>query len=293
MARILVYLPLNISRTLEEMLKTYGQEMEKKYNFPVEVVRHQCEPGQSCLDKNSEDEEIPDVVIGHIDYFTKHSDEFLTNNFQSLPGRFPMRPELAAEGFSDPRYYFHPFTIIPFSIFHNPDLLKEDALPKVWEDLADPRWENKIVIPDKQHMATKMILAFMKTEYPEKFSQFKKNLVNEGGPLNVVNAVDEDRYPMGITNITFARISGNKNIRLLWPQDGFFCMPQIMAWRKGADERLLEIGDFLLSREVQEYLSLQTFVPVSSSVDIPKILIDHDFRLRWKSWDAFLQAIND
>ncbi|MDD3306331.1 MAG: ABC transporter substrate-binding protein [Acetobacterium sp.] len=292
MARILIHLPLNISRTLEEMLKSAGQAMGKKNGLQVEVVRN---PSQSdtAAGENEKAADIPDMVIGHIDYFSKRSDRFLETNFQSLPGRFPMRSELASPGFGDDRGYFHPFTIIPFAIFANPEMLSDGDCPHVWEDLADICWKGKIVIPDEQHMATKMIRAFMKTEYPEKYDQFRANLVNEGGPLNVVNAVDESRYPLGITNITFARISGNKKIRLLWPEDGFFCMPQIMAFRKGADERLLEIGDFLMSQEVQDYLALQTFVPVSPKVAIPEILLAHDFSLRWKSWPAFLQAINN
>ncbi len=290
MAKILVHLPLNISRTLEEMLKSAGQALSKKYGLQVELIRNPCLPDLAA-GENEAATVIPDMVVGHIDYFTRYSNDFLEKNFCSLSGRYPLRSELTTAGFGDGRGYFHPFTIIPFAIFANPEMLREDQCPRFWEELADPCWAGKIVIPDEQHMATKMIRAFMKTEYPKKNEQFSANLVNEGGPLNVVNAVDEGRYPLGITNITFARISGNKKIRILWPQDGFFCMPQIMAFRKGADERLQEIGDFLLSPVVQDYLAMQTFVPVSPEVAIPEILLEHDFSLRWKSWPAFLKAI--
>lgn len=32
-------------------------------------------------------------------------------------------------------------------------------------------------------------------------------------------------------------------------------LPQVMVWSKKADDRLLEIGDYLLSSRVQEYLA--------------------------------------
>ncbi|MFZ3130028.1 MAG: hypothetical protein WA125_02730 [Desulfosporosinus sp.] len=64
-----------------------------------------------------------------------------------------------------------------------------------------------------------------------------------------------------------------------------------MVWSKKADERLLEIGDFLISRQVQEYLALQTFAPVSADVAIPQILTEHDFSLRRKGWEDFQSAI--
>lgn len=293
MAKILIDLPLNISRTIEEMLKEIGREMKKKHGIVLEIVnRHQCQSGNVSRDNQCEDSGIPDVVIGHAEFFSTFSEDYLKENFRSLPNRFPMRAELTEVGFADTKGYFHPFTVIPFAMFYNPGILEDQDLPREWEDLLDACWMGKIIMPDEQHMAPKMLRALMQMYYPERFSNFEQNFIFSGAPINVVNAVDEGQYPIGITNITFARISGNKNIRLLWPQDGFFCMPQIMAFSNKADECLLEIGDFLLSRKVQDYLALQTFVPVSPDVDIPQILIDHNFSLYWKDWKDFFQAIN-
>ena len=54
---------------------------------------------------------------------------------------------------------------------------------------------------------------------------------------------------------------------------------------------MLEIGDSLLSREVQEYLVLQNFIPVSSEIALPKLLEGYNYRFRWKDWDYYLQVI--
>ncbi|MEN6391336.1 MAG: ABC transporter substrate-binding protein [Syntrophomonas sp.] len=292
MARVLVHLPLNISRALDEMLKAYGRVMEKKHGIKVEIVSQlQCQPDSGGLKVKPVKEDIPDLVLGHVNYFAGLSDEYVKEHFRTLPGRFDLRPELSKAGFTDQLGYFHPFVVVPFAIFYNPDVLEEKELPRVWEDLLDKRWRGRIAMPDEYHMAPRMIRSLVSADYPEGCSDFRENLVYLGAPINVVNAVDEGRCPLGITNISFARISHHKNIQLMWPGDGMYCMPLVMVWNKDADERLLEIGDFLLSRQVQEYLALQTFVPVSPEVAIPALLNEHGLNLRWRSWEDYLQAV--
>mgnify|MGYP001124464251 CR=1 FL=1 len=146
-------------------------------------------------------------------------------------------------------------------------------------------------MPDEYRMVSKIIRTFMEAHYPEKFAVFQENVVHKGAPIDVVSAVDEGRYPLGIANIAFARISRNKNTRLIWPRDGMFCMPQVMIWSKNANENLLEIGDFLMSRQVQEYLALQAFIPASPEVALPQLFADHELNLRWEGWEHYLNII--
>ncbi|MDD4334943.1 MAG: ABC transporter substrate-binding protein [Desulfotomaculaceae bacterium] len=291
MAKVLVHLPLNISRAIEEMLKDFGREMKQKHGIKLEVENlHKC----MAADEKSKDMRIdnaPDLLVGNANYILKFAGSNLEEHIRPLPGRFPLRPELAKAGFADSRGYFHPFVIVPFAIFYNPNVVREGELPQVWADLLDASWREKILMPAQHHMAPKMIQALIQAYYPEKIAALRQNMVFDGAPINVVNAVDEGRYPLGITNVTFARVSRNKNISMLWPRDGLFCMPLVMVWNKKADDRLLEIGDYLLSSRVQEYLALQTFVPVSTAVNIPQVLIENNFNLIWRGWDDFINVL--
>jgi len=281
MARIFMHQPLNISRALEEMLGKFALEQEAKSGIHVEIVSEmQCQPekeGQNGIEHICEGDEkdLPDMFIVHENYFTGLPEDYLKKNFISLPGRFPIRAELK-DKFGDPEGYIHPFTVMPFAMFYNPSQLNEKQLPKFWSDILNPCWKDKICMPDKNHLAPKAIRSYIKANYPESFDDFLKNIVYMGAPVNVVNAVDSGQYPMGITNISFARISRNKNIRILWPEDGMLCIPQIMAWSRKADERLLEFGDFMRSPIVQEYLALQSFIPVTDEIDFPKLIKEHN-----------------
>ncbi len=291
MARVLVHLPLNISRAIEEMLKDFGRGMKQKYGIGLEIANlHKClaAGGQG---RNWDLESLPDLLIGNANYILRLAGNNLAEHVRPLAGRFSLRPELVRAGFADSQGYFHPFTIVPFAIFYNPQVVKEEELPRVWADLLDIAWRGRILMPAEHHMAPKMIRALMQAYYPEKAAALEQNMVFAGAPINVVNAVDEGHYPLGITNVTFARVSRNKNISMLWPEDGLFCMPLVMVWHKKADDRLLAIGDYLLSDRVQEYLALQTFVPVSGAVHTPTALVEKNFNLIWGGWDDFINIL--
>jgi ABC-type Fe3+ transport system substrate-binding protein len=292
MARIFIHTPLNISRTLVKMLEEFCRQLQERQGLEIAIETQPHRPDEdsrfsSYLEKN----ELPDLTIGHVNDFADLTKEYLEEHLRTLPGRFPVRKELAELGFTDSRAYFHPFVVIPFAMFYNPELLDEKDVPKRWSDILDPQWDNRIIMPDEYRMASVIVRTFMAADFPDKFENFKNNVTYAGSPLEVVNAVDEGKYTIGLTNIAFAHISSQKNTRIIWPQDGLFCMPQVMAWSNKAPEAMLEIGDFLLSKQVQEYLLLQSFVPVSPEVPLPQLMQENHCSLRWKGWEYFLKVI--
>ena len=292
MARVLLHCPLNISRSLEEMLKEFGRKLEEKHGISISVEPQPHRPTEEGPFKAyAEKGEIPDVIVGHVNDFAELPDGFLQEHFRALPGRFPMRPELEEAGFRDKEGYFHPFVVIPFAMFYNVSLLSEAEAPKAWTDLFAVRWREKIRMPDDYRMVSKIICTFLKANYPDRFSEFRKNVVNAGAPIDVVNDVDGGSHPVGITNIAFARVSRYKNTRLIWPEDGIFCMPQAVIFSKSADDSLLEIGDYLFSEPVQQYLALQAFVPASPETALSPLFTEHPCRLQWESWENYLSVI--
>ena len=292
MAKILLHCPLNISRSLVQMMEEFCRELNKKHGVEVIIETQPHRPSEKSLfEACLERDEVPDLTVGHVDDFADLPPDYLSAHFRSLPGRFPIRKELSDMGFTDNDGYFHPFVVIPFAIFYNRNLLAEKDIPRVWQDLLDERWQGKILMPDAFRIVSLVIKTFMRTDFPEDFDRFKTNFVHQGSPMEVITAVDEGRYPVGITNIAFARISKQKNTRIIWPGDGLFCMPQVMVWGRKAADPLFEIGDFLMSRQVQTYLSLQSFVPAAPEIPMHQLVTENNCNLRWKGWHSFLEAL--
>jgi ABC-type Fe3+ transport system substrate-binding protein len=274
------------------MMEEFCMQLKEKYGIDVLVETQPHRADEKSLFKSyAEKGELPDLVVGHVDDFADLTKEYITEHFQSLPDRFPLRKELDDIGFKDSEGYFHPFVIIPFATFYNQNLLTEDDIPRSWEDLLDDRWAGRILMPDEFRIVSVVIKSCMKADFPDKFDNFGKNFIHHGNPMEIVTAVDEGEYPIGITNIAFARISRNKNTRIIWPEDGLFCMPQVMVWSKKAPEPLFEAGSFLMSPKVQEYLALQSFIPVSKDVPMPLLITKNNCSMRWKGWDTFLKIV--
>ncbi|MBN1906994.1 MAG: ABC transporter substrate-binding protein [Deltaproteobacteria bacterium] len=292
MAKILLHCPLNISRAIVQMMEEFCGKLHEKngIDIQVETQPHRADE-KSLLKTYVENDDLPDLIVGHVDDFADFTHEYIAERFQSLPGRFPVRRELSDKGFTDTRGYFHPFGIIPFAVFYNRNMLGENEIPGSWEELLDPQWAGKVLIPDEFRIVSVVTKAFIKADFPDKFCNFKTNFIHRGNPMEVVTAVDEGNFPLGITNIAFARISREKNTRIIWPKEGLFCMPQVMVWGKKAPESLFEVGDFLMSKKVQEFLSMQSFVPVSDKVPMPSLLTENRCPLRWDGWESFMKAV--
>lgn len=294
MAKVYLHCPLNVSRTLVQMISEYSKEMQEKEGFEIEILDQPHRPEEKSLfETDFEGEEFPDMIVGHVNDFAALPEGYLEKYFMALPGRFPLREELIDMGFNDEGGYFHPFTIIPFAYFYNVNLLEENEVPVKWEDLLDDKWTKQIRMPDEFRMVSIIIRTFMRANYPDRFSVFSNNAVHNGSPIDVVHSVDNGEFPLGITNIAFARISKNKNTKLIWPKDGFFCMPQVMVFNKKADKRLLELGDFLMGQQVQEYLALQSFIPSSPEIEVPKLLSENNYKLYWDNWEHYLKVIKE
>jgi len=292
MAKILLHCPLNISRSLVQMMEEFSREFTEKHNIEVTVETQPHRPSEkslfeACVEKN----DMPDLTVGHVDDFADLPPGFLAEHFKSVPSRFPIRKELADKGWTDHSGYFHPFVVIPFAIFYNQNILKGNDIPQSWADLLDDRWTGKILMPDEFRIVSLVVKAFMNADFPDRLNAMKTNFVHQGSPMEVITAVDDGRYPIGITNIAFARISKQKNTRIIWPSDGLFCMPQVMVWGQKAPDPLFEIGDFLMSPKIQNYLSLQSFVPAAPDIPMHELVTDNQCNLRWNGWDAFLAAL--
>ncbi len=295
MKKVLVHCPLNISRAMGEKLKEFAEKLSKKENMNIEIEVKPHRSGEEALFKKYRKKgEMPDLTISHANDISELSDEFIKDNFQSFSENlYPLRKELIDSGFRDPEGYFHLFALVPFAIIYNQNLLKEEEVPDIWEDLLESNWQDSILLPDEFRTISEIINAYIKDKFPQRFDDYLNNTVFNGNPVDVVNAVDDGEYPLGIVNISFSRFSRKKNISSKWFEDGTFCAPQIMIFKKEVDQRLLEIGDYIMSKEMQDFFVQQSFIPGAPDISLPSEIEANKKRLIWKGWDHFREIISE
>lgn len=299
--KIWAALPLNISRAMDGMLREFAEGLSERHGRTIEVIsQSHCQSDSAEAENVCGEEKVPDMVIANPDYFSAYASgndldnplEELQQYFQPVGGRFQLREELAGLGFEDPDGILSTFTVMPLSVFCNPSHVGQAEMPNSWDGLLTKDWAGQISIPDSHHMAPKTLLAFLHLHYPECSEAIAQNFVCNGTPLNVVNAVYDGMARIGVTNISFAKISSNRNMKILQMKEGDYCVPLTMAFKKGADPCLLEVGDYLMSEKIQNFLAMQSFLPASKTVAMPAPFQDEALSIRWNGWGECLKALN-
>jgi hypothetical protein len=287
MASVFLHSPLNINLSLAEMLRAAASEIGEKHNTQVRVKSvtcHQREDGQLPLTMA----EVEDMVITYgSDLAALHREE-ARNWLRPCAGRFRLRQELSDRGFEDAQGCFHPIFLIPLIIIYNQKLIPASEAPQKWEDLLSAKWRGQILFPERHLPASRALLSLMQDLFPDRFAELLESVVFRGSPVDVKNAVDAGQYPIGVNKVAFARFARHKNVAMVWPSEGAFGLPNVMLWRTGADEALLDVGDFLRSTPMQEFFLKNGYIPVSAEVPMLPEAEINGCRLLWKGWNWFL-----
>jgi len=184
MVRVQIQLPLNISRVFEEILREHIETNTSEYETEITL-----ESSHACGGKSVADLKDADVMIGFMPELAMQTDEYILDHIISAPGRFPIDKHLQDQGFADAKGCFHIFGIVPFIIFYNPDYTDASEVPKTWSELLDSKWKGRIIMPGKEHMAPRVIRAFLKHDNLEKAQAIDENITCSGMPPNVIETV--------------------------------------------------------------------------------------------------------
>lgn len=291
MLKIRIQMPLNVSRGFETILLQYFKSKEGISLAPekIEIIN----PLSGACSQINGLEQI-DIFIGFIPELFKQSKDYFENNFLNLKKYCSIRKELMETGLRDNRGYLQPIAIVPFVYFYNPNYTNASIVPSSWQELLDKRWKGKVLMPDDKHIAPQVIKTILKHENPTLIKSIDENIVCEGMPPNVIDAIEAGEFSIGITNISFGIISKIKNIQVASPNDGYICMPQIIACRNKVDKEIIEdLIKFLLSKEIQDLFSQQSFISVregGKSLDFIGNITD---MLKWPGWQKFCQVFKN
>jgi hypothetical protein len=287
--RIVIHTPMNHRKALIEALKEYLREFNRKYGMETSIETPEHNYSENWFLKSLEQGSIPDMVITHATDLAVLSRDKISEIFAPFPGRFPLRRELEKQEFVDQEGTLHPFCLVPYVMICNSRLINQEQRPTKWEDLLESQWNNMIAFPDQGTPISQAVLSFLRACSPEKFKDFFPAVTFRNSVVEVLKSVAEGDFPLGIANIAFAKILGQKHVVSIWPREGAVCIPQVMAWSRKADKRLLELGDFMLSPPIQEIFARQAFIPVNSAVPLPEELGNPAFL--WDGWDGYFDIL--
>lgn len=168
------------------------------------------------------------------------------------------------ERFRSPEQLWTPFSALPVVLIYNTKLVAPDQLTR-WSDLLDPVLRGKIAFTDpavsgSSYTELVTMLSALGGERDDIIRRFAQNLggVQLDSSGKVLTAVADGNALVGVTleESALKRIAEEKNIAMVYPQDGLSCVPDGSAVVKGAphEDNAKLFLDFTVSREVQSLL---------------------------------------
>lgn len=155
--------------------------------------------------------------------------------------------------------------------------------PKSWKDFLAPAWKDKVAIADPANSSTAYTILWGvdKLMGPGALEQLAKNVVVNSSASSILRGVAQGEFVAGLTfeaNAYAYVAGGQREIKLVYPEEGTFTSPEFMALVKGAPHADLSRRtiDALVSKEMQVALLENTFrrpsrsdIDVSKHVDLP------------------------
>ena len=157
--------------------------------------------------------------------------------------------------------------------------------PKTWKDLLSPAFKGKIIIADPANSSTAFVILWGvdKLLGADALRALAANTTVTSAASTVLRSVGQGEFAVGLTyeSNAYAYVAGGqREIRLLYPEDGTFVSPEFGALLKGAPGGATARAafDLLLSRDTQIALLENAFrrpsrsdIDVSKHVELPSI----------------------
>jgi ABC-type Fe3+ transport system substrate-binding protein len=286
-AKIFIFVPINIGRNLESLLKRKAPNTEfitpSSSSEELKYFAH--------IFENPVKEELPELIVtlqpDILKYFEK--DE-VRKHYMDFTSDFPeLRAELKEKDLDSSMPFVKPLLYTPIIMLVNKDVKNP---PKSWKDLLDPRFHGKILAPDAQ---TPVSIAFdflMKDiAGNENTEEFFNTMKYSGLPFDVITGVNKGFYDVGLLPLPFARYNMGKNLETLIPEEGAIVLPEVMFIRKDASPETIEVAKDLFGKNIQRFFSqLGALIPVIEEIPLP-VEVKEKMNFYWKGWDWYKELI--
>lgn len=222
----------------------------------------------------------PDVIIGA-------GIEGLVNNkvleergYTSVNGELLSNDAFA--DFKDPRGMFDIFSCIPLVMVIDKTQGQGRQVPKRFEDVLSPEFENSIVYPDDGHMLDGIIMTYIYKDYgDEGLQRFKRNVIEGAHPSQMIKPGGLGHKPyIMLMPWVFAKLKAMQpNMELVWPEDGAPILPIIVTSKNNDNAK--RITEVIFRKEVGDIFRNNGFFPSNATETDNRML----GKLNFIGWD--------
>lgn len=221
-----------------QVFRTGGVKMAQKFEEEVKAHQVRC----SVMDTS-----LPGVMMDWVE-------RGLIEKYES-----PEMKHYPADA-QDPGYWA-PIRALVLVMSYNADIIKPDEAPKKWTDLLEPKWKNKLVMPDATYSGAALHwFAAMRKAYGQSFMEklSKQNVLLRQGTGATSDTVTSGERPLSAMILqyrVFADIKKGANLRIVMPEEGVPVAEMVIGIPKASPnpEGAKKFIDFALSHDAQTY----------------------------------------
>ncbi|QUH30691.1 ABC transporter substrate-binding protein [Vallitalea guaymasensis] len=186
----------------------------------------------------------------------------------------------------DPNNNYSIIGVVPAVFLINIEELNGRDMPKSWEDILKPEFENSVSLPIGDFDLFNAILLNIHQKYGEEgLRKLGKCLSTGMHPSEMVKSHrKQDKPVVTIMPYFFTKMIKNEGpMKPVWPLDGAIISPIFLLSKKSKKDMLEPVVDFFASKEVGEILSHNgKFPSVNPEVDN---MISMEHKYMWLGWD--------
>jgi len=192
----------------------------------------------------------------------------------------------------DPGGHFTMLGVVPAVFLINEGLLDGQPAPRSWEELLEPRFENRISLPVGDFdLFNGILLNLYKRFGDEGVKALSRNMLTSLHPSQTVGRFSS-RQPqqpaVSIIPYFFSKMTlKSKVIRTAWPEDGAIICPIFMLVKRSALPAIQPVADAFLSKGVGEVLAHRGLFPVLHPEVDNRLPPEASFA--WLGWDFIEQ----
>lgn len=238
------------------------------------------------LDKG--DVEADAIISTDLDIF--HRKNMLPSrldDYRETKDFFPIRNEILKTPIPHPSKKIHPFLVIPLVIVVNKNVIDEEYIPKSFEALCNPYYEDKVLFGGIDTSAGKSVLMTLWYIYGEGMvHRFIKNSRVTNLPALAFSRVMRGDFPIAIVPSIFALRRGIGNIIGIWPEEGAISVPSYVVIKNSFPIEKIEFFRNLLFEEETQNLFSQDgcIVPVNPKSKLPAWAEENSCSLLYPQW---------
>ena len=286
-------LPCPIRIPLLEALENFLKENNNiKVNYDLKAAAYGLDWLKEDVIKANKPEKLADIFISAgFDLFFENElmGKFKNENvFHDFTGVENYNKDFNNDKISlkDPDSDYSMLGVVPAVFLVNTEELKGRKVPKTWEDVLSPEFENSVSLPISDFdLFNSILISLYKLYGKEAIKKLRKSLLQNLHPSQMVKS---DKFKEDIPAITIMpyfftkMITKNSPMKAIWPEDGAIISPIFMLTKKTNDKSTLQLIKFLAGEKVGKIFSHTGLFPTVNP-NINNNLEGKNFL--WVGWD--------